>query len=158
MRMLDEKLEAGEVILLDGGTGAELDRLGVPMDGIAWCALANKTHPEVVRQVHESYIRAGADVVTANTFSTSRNVLGAVGLGDEVAAINRRAVALAMEARESAAGPWPSPAPCPSSHPSSPVPIGRTRRKSRTRTGRWPTTGRWPASWPRRGSISSSWR
>lgn len=107
MFMLDDKLRDGEVILLDGGTGMELDRLGVPMDGVAWCALANKTHPETVREVHESYIRAGADIVTANTFSTSRTVLGPVGLGGEVAAINRRAVALALEARENAAGGRP---------------------------------------------------
>jgi methionine synthase I (cobalamin-dependent) len=77
------------------------------MDGVAWCALANKTHPEMVRQVHESYIRAGADIVTANTFSTSRTILGPVGLGDEVAAINQRAVALALEARDNVAGGRP---------------------------------------------------
>ncbi len=105
--LLDGKLAAGEVVLLDGGTGTELDRLGVPMDGVAWCALANKTHPEMVRQVHESYIRAGADVIAANTYATSRNVLGPAGLGDEVAAINQRAVALAQEARDHVAAGRP---------------------------------------------------
>ncbi len=105
--LLDAKLAAGEVILLDGGTGMELERLDVPMDGVAWCALANKTHPETVREIHESYIRAGADLITANTYATSRNVLGPVGLGDEVAAINQRAVALAMEARDNVAAGRP---------------------------------------------------
>lgn len=97
---LDDKLAAGEVIVLDGATGTEIARLGGEMDGVAWCALANKTHPDEVRGVHESYLRAGADVIITNTFATCRHVLEGVGLGDETIAINRRAVELAREARE----------------------------------------------------------
>ena len=98
--ILDDKLAAGEVIVLDGATGTEIARLGGEMDGVAWCALANKTHPDEVRGVHESYLRAGADVIITNTFATCRHVLEGVGLGDETIAINRRAVELAREARE----------------------------------------------------------
>ena len=98
--ILDEKLAAGELIVLDGATGTEVARLGGAMHGAAWCAVANRTHPEVVRRVHESYLRAGADVVTTNTFATCRHVLEGAGLGDETVAINRRAVELAREARE----------------------------------------------------------
>jgi methionine synthase I (cobalamin-dependent) len=68
------------------------------MNSSAWCGVANKTHPDIVRQVHEEYIRAGADVVTANTFSTSRHVLASAGLADETVSINARAVELAREA------------------------------------------------------------
>ena len=98
--ILDEKLAAGELIVLDGATGTEVARLGGEMHGAAWCAVANRTHPEVVRRVHEAYLRAGADVLTTNTFATCRHVLEGAGLGDETVAINRRAVELAREARE----------------------------------------------------------
>jgi methionine synthase I (cobalamin-dependent) len=60
------------------------------------------SHPEIVRDVHEDYIRAGADVIIANTFATCRHVLAGAGLADRTVEINRRAVELAMEARERA--------------------------------------------------------
>ncbi len=66
--ILDEKIAHGDVIVLDGATGTEIERLGAKMDSAAWCAIANMNHPEKVRQVHESYMRAGADVITTNTF------------------------------------------------------------------------------------------
>jgi len=96
--ILDNKLRNKEIIVLDGATGSEIERLGVTMNSSAWCGVANKTHPDIVRQVHEEYIRAGADVVTANTFSTSRHVLASAGLADETVSINARAVELAREA------------------------------------------------------------
>ena len=96
--ILDNKLSNKEIIVLDGATGSEIERLGVTMNSSAWCGVANKTHPDIVRQVHEEYIRAGADVVTANTFSTSRHILASAGLADETVSINARAVELAREA------------------------------------------------------------
>ena len=56
------RLAAGEVLILDGGMGTELQRRGVPMDEVVWSGAAVLSHPEVVRAVHEDYIRAGADV------------------------------------------------------------------------------------------------
>ena len=96
--ILDNKLSNKEIIVLDGATGSEIARLGATMNSSAWCGAANKTHPDIVRQVHEEYIRAGADVVTANTFSTSRHILASAGLADETVSINARAVELAREA------------------------------------------------------------
>ena len=101
---LAQRLANGDVILLDGATGTELERRGVPMDGQAWSATANLTHPDVVRAVHEDYIRAGADVVITNTFATARCHLSAAGLGRRVAEVNQLAVELALEARARAAG------------------------------------------------------
>jgi len=101
--ILDEKLSAGDVIVLDGATGTEIARVGGKLDSAAWCAVANKTHPDTVRRVHESYLNAGADVITTNTFATCRHVLDGAGLADETVAINRRAVELAREARENVA-------------------------------------------------------
>jgi len=100
---LQAKLGRGEVIILDGATGTELQRRGVPMHGFAWSAAALDTQPETVRAVHEDYIRAGADAIITNTYSTARHVLEPAGLGDRARALNERAVALAQEAREIAA-------------------------------------------------------
>ncbi len=96
--ILQEKLDNGQVVILDGATGTEVARLGGAMNSAAWCAVANKTHPDVVRDVHESYLRAGVDVITTNTFATCRHVLAGAGLADETLAINRRAVEIAKEA------------------------------------------------------------
>ncbi len=107
MQHLDERLRGGPVILLDGAMGTELQRRGVPMHRVAWSAAALATHPDAVRQVHLDYIAAGAEMITTNTFGTARHVLEPAGLGDEVPALNRRAVALAREARDQAADDRP---------------------------------------------------
>lgn len=75
MSTLQEMLEHREVVVLDGATGTELERRGVPMHGVAWSAAALETHPDIVRKVHEDYIRAGADIIITNTFATSWNGL-----------------------------------------------------------------------------------
>ena len=100
---LDAMLGRGEVVLLDGATGTELQRRGVPMHDKAWSGTAMAEHGDTIRRLHEDYIRAGARVITANTFSAGRHSLEPAGHGDQVAAVNRRAVALAREARDEAA-------------------------------------------------------
>jgi S-methylmethionine-dependent homocysteine/selenocysteine methylase len=97
-------LDRGEVVVLDGATGTELQKRGVPMHDKAWSGAALAEHGDAIRRLHEDYIRAGTRVITANTFSTGRHSLEPAGLGDEVGAVNRRAVRLAREAREAAAG------------------------------------------------------
>ncbi|MEE2777286.1 MAG: homocysteine S-methyltransferase family protein [Acidobacteriota bacterium] len=97
---LSSRLASGRTILLDGGVGTEIRRRGATMDSAAWCAVANRTDPDIVRGVHEDYLRAGADILTANTFATARHVLDGAGIGDEAPALTRRAVELAIEARE----------------------------------------------------------
>jgi homocysteine S-methyltransferase len=103
---LHAKLTAGELIVIDGAMGTELEARGVPMHGKAWSGGAALSHPEVVRAIHKDYIAAGAEVIIANTFSSGRQVLEPAGLADAVADINRRAVQLARQARdEAASGP-----------------------------------------------------
>ncbi len=99
-RTVKNKLDNGNVVLLDGGTGSEIERLGVTMNDLAWCGVAHMEQPQVVRQVHESYIRAGADVIIANTFGTAPHVLKRLGLQDRTAEINQSAVTVALEARD----------------------------------------------------------
>jgi methionine synthase I (cobalamin-dependent) len=100
---LNAKLAAGEILIIDGAMGTELEARGVPMHAKAWSAAAIKTHPDVVRNTHADYIRAGARLIIANTFSTGRHMLEPAGLGEQVAIINRSAVELAKEARDLAA-------------------------------------------------------
>lgn len=104
---IEERLDQGEALVLDGAMGTELERRGVPMHHVAWSATAVLTHPEVVRSVHEDYLRAGAEILITNTFATSRHVLEPAGLGDKVQWLNHRAVALAREACDRAAGERP---------------------------------------------------
>jgi methionine synthase I (cobalamin-dependent) len=68
------------------------------MSGETWSAEANLTHPNIVRTVHEDYIEAGADLITANTFATSPLLFNHLGRDPEIASIDRAAVALAREA------------------------------------------------------------
>ncbi len=85
-------------MLLDGATGTELERRGVPMVEGAWCGFANFTHPDIVRRVHEDYVRLGCDVIIANSFATTRHMLEAAGAGDRAAEACRLAVRPAKEA------------------------------------------------------------
>ncbi|MFI5306566.1 MAG: homocysteine S-methyltransferase family protein, partial [Polyangiales bacterium] len=64
---------------------------------------ASVTRPELVKQVHESYLRAGADLISTNSFGANRIRLAAHSLEAEVASINRAAVALAREVAGSSA-------------------------------------------------------
>jgi S-methylmethionine-dependent homocysteine/selenocysteine methylase len=92
------KLARGDIIILDGGTGTDIQRRGVSMDSSTWCAEANMTHPEIVREVHLDYIKAGADIIIANTFATSALLFNALGRDDELLEIDRAAVAIARAA------------------------------------------------------------
>ncbi|MFN5010233.1 MAG: homocysteine S-methyltransferase family protein, partial [Gammaproteobacteria bacterium] len=87
-----QRLRAGEVVLLDGGVGTEIQRQGAPMSTALWCAEANMSHPYIVRDVHRTYLAAGAEVVTANTFASSPLLLEHFGRLDEMERID--AVAL----------------------------------------------------------------
>jgi S-methylmethionine-dependent homocysteine/selenocysteine methylase len=100
---LEEKLRQGQIILLDGATGTELEKRGVPMNSKAWSAEAILTHPEIVQAVHEDYLHAGADIITVNSFSTARHILLSAGLMRQFRNLNREAVKLAVRAREKTA-------------------------------------------------------
>ncbi|MCX2697598.1 MULTISPECIES: homocysteine S-methyltransferase family protein [Ochrobactrum] len=58
-----------KTIILDGGMGRELERVGAPFRQPEWSALALMEAPQFVRQVHDDYIAAGADVITTNSYA-----------------------------------------------------------------------------------------
>lgn len=102
---LKQRLDKGDIIILDGATGTELQRRGVDMDPAAWCGVASLANQKTLTEIHADYIAAGAEVVTANTFATSRVVLAQAGYGDRVEEVNRAAVEAALRAREEAGSP-----------------------------------------------------
>ncbi len=97
-RNIQQKLDSGQTIILDGGTGTDIQRRGAPMSGETWCAEVNLTHPDIVRAVHEDYIRAGADIITANTFASSALSFNHYGRDDDLLKIDSAAVAIARQA------------------------------------------------------------
>lgn len=97
---IDEKLQQGKLILLDGATGTELEKRGVPMNSKAWSAEAILTHPEVVQAIHQEYIQAGVDIITINSFAAARHMLLPAGLTAQFSQLNKEAVKLALQARE----------------------------------------------------------
>jgi homocysteine S-methyltransferase len=97
------RLAAREIVIIDGGTGTALQTAGVAMDDEAWSGRANLDSLDLVQAVHESYVRAGADVLIANTFAASRAALEPAGLGGKVAKANENAILAARRAAASAA-------------------------------------------------------
>ena len=100
---LEKKILAGQTVLLDGATGTELEKRGVPMHGMAWTAEAVLSCPEAVQAVHRDYILAGAEVITVNSFSLAKHMLLPAGLAGRFREMNEIAVQLAIRARAQAA-------------------------------------------------------
>lgn len=90
---------SGPWVLLSGACGTELERRGAATPLPLWSAAALLDAPDLVRAVHADHVRAGADVVTANTFRTLRRTLARAGRDPrEARRLVRTAVALAREA------------------------------------------------------------
>ena len=66
---------------------------------------ATLENADILEGVHADYIRAGADVITANTYASSRIMLAAAGLEDRFEEINKAAIEAAMTAREKCGNP-----------------------------------------------------
>ena len=101
-----ERLEAGETLLMDGGTGSELQRRGVDvLKGAtdilkAWSATSNIDNADVVRQVHQDYLRVGADIIISNNFWTTPSAMERIGLRDNWKSYARAAADNAVSARD----------------------------------------------------------
>jgi S-methylmethionine-dependent homocysteine/selenocysteine methylase len=105
---LQEKLKSGSVAILDGGIGSEMLRRGV-----TWEGHKVESEPDAIRSIHADYIRAGADVISTNTFQLARasflghfadvehmRRIGAPDLETRAATLIREGVLRALEARE----------------------------------------------------------
>jgi homocysteine S-methyltransferase len=87
---------ADAVVVFDGGMGTMLYQKGVFLNRCF--DELNTSRPELVREIHRDYLRAGADVVETNTFGANRYKLRAFGFQEKVAEINRAGACLAREA------------------------------------------------------------
>jgi len=94
---LDER-----VLVCDGAMGTMLYARGVFINK-SFDAL-NITQPDLVAEVHQEYVRAGADIVETNTFGANRIKLGSFGLADTLHAINEQAARIARHAVSAAGG------------------------------------------------------
>src|SRR5213593_1472180 len=97
-------LLAERILVLDGATGTYLQGRDLgPADfgGEAYEGCNEHlvlTRPDVVREMHEGYLAAGADIVETNTFGGTRIPLAEYGLAHKVREINATAARLAREA------------------------------------------------------------
>jgi homocysteine S-methyltransferase len=110
-----EKLVRRETVILDGAIGTEILRRNV-----TWADHQLANRPEFVRGIHEDYIRAGADVISTNSFQLCRRALynhfrdaahrkhiGARDLDDRANRLLAASVHLAIEARQRVAAGRP---------------------------------------------------
>jgi len=95
---LKSRLNRGELIVLDGAMGTELTRRGVPTPLPLWSAQALLDAPDTIRAIHEEYVAAGADIITANTFRATPRTLAKAGRAGEAERLVELAVGLAREA------------------------------------------------------------
>ncbi len=95
IRSLTERLEAGEVLIADGATGTNYQRLGLEI-GVApeeWVF----DQPENVLAVHQAFAEAGSDIILTCTFGGTRLRLRESKYAERVVELNRRAAQLARE-------------------------------------------------------------
>ena len=86
--------------ILDGGLGRELDRRGAPFRQPEWSALALTEAPDIVKEVHLDFIRAGAEVVTTNNYAVVPFHIGQERFDTEVKDLVNIAVMQAKKAVE----------------------------------------------------------
>ena len=102
------RLRNGDRLLMDGGTGSEIQRRGIAITHgwdtagsiNSWSARALGEAPEVVRQVHEDYLTAGADIIITNSFWTNRTRMGMDGMADRWEEYTHLAGRIAVDARD----------------------------------------------------------
>lgn len=86
-----EKALGSRMLFVDGGMGTMLQSMG--LTGGTPPAAWNLSHPDRVQSVHEAYLQAGCDIVTANTFGVST-----LNFGGDAARLVKAGVALARAA------------------------------------------------------------
>src|SRR5579863_2507439 len=89
------------VLVADGAMGTMLYARGVFINRCF--DELNLSQPDLVRQIHQEYVKAGAEILETNTFGGSRPRLAAFGMAEKLKAINQAGVRLAREAAKDTA-------------------------------------------------------
>ena len=83
-------------LVCDGAMGTELYAKGIFINRCF--DELNLSAPSIIREIHQDYVKSGAEILETNTFGANEKRLSAFGLGEKVRAINQAAVRLAREA------------------------------------------------------------
>lgn len=86
--------------LMDGGMGQELRRRSAAPDHPLWSAKQMLDEPHLVRELHEEFLRAGAEIIITNTYATTRWRMNTYGEWERYGEANRAACAAAEAARD----------------------------------------------------------
>lgn len=90
------------VVLTDGGMGQELVRRSKSEPTPLWSARVLIDEPDLVRNLHAEFIRAGARVITINTYSATPERLAREGAEELFKPLQKRGIELAKQARDDA--------------------------------------------------------
>src|SRR5260370_34687087 len=96
MRDFKQLLESDSISVFDGAMGTMLYSKGIYINR-SYDEL-NLVAPDLVREVHTEYVRAGADIIETNTYSSTANKLQPYGLEDSLREINIKATQVARDA------------------------------------------------------------
>ena len=91
-----------KIRILDSGMGQELLARGLITKGTLWSAtsLLNEKYHQLVVDTHLSSIKAGAEVILTNTFTTRRVRMEQNQVGNQFYFVNQKACELAIKAKE----------------------------------------------------------
>ena len=95
-----DKLKSGSCMIINGATGTEIEKRGVPQLSNAWNGGGALSRPDILLQVYKDYIGAGAQLIISNTFANSKHALEQSGELENFFLLNTRGVELAITARE----------------------------------------------------------
>ncbi len=88
------------IVLLDGGVGQEIyKRAGKPAHPM-WSSVVMMNQPNIVKEVHQDYIRAGSQVITTNSYTSTPTRLRRDGKIEWFDDLQSQALEIASEARE----------------------------------------------------------
>ena len=89
-----------KIVLLDGGMGQELIKRSKAKPHPLWSAKVLLDEPELVESVHVDFIRAGARIITLNTYTATKERLDRAGATDLFDNLHDKAVEVANRARD----------------------------------------------------------
>ena len=98
---LENKLTSSEVVILDGGMGAELEKFGASIDKDLWSGRCSIDNPEIVREVHQNFVNSGADVITTNTYASTPISMKEYGYDEYIEDWNNASVKIARQVADS---------------------------------------------------------